>query len=71
LNRLQIIEFLHTYRYKVWPALLVQGFCKLGAQLLSENLKVHSLKFTDVETFLNKFTSWPNVQKYYFWTATY
>jgi len=36
---LQVIQVFHTNRCKIWPTVLVKGFCKLAAQLVSENSK--------------------------------
>jgi len=38
-NVLHVIQVFHTNRCKIWPTVLVNGFCKLAAQLVSENSK--------------------------------
>jgi hypothetical protein len=42
-NALQVVQLFHTNRCKIWPTVLVKGFCKLAAQLVSGNSKLHEL----------------------------
>jgi len=42
-NTLQVVQLFHTNRCKIWPTVLVKGFCKLAAQLVSGNSKLHEL----------------------------
>jgi hypothetical protein len=42
-NALQVIQLFYTNMCKIWPTVLVKGFCKLAAQLVSENSKLHEL----------------------------
>lgn len=63
-NTLQVVQLFHTNGCKIWPTVLVKGFCKLAAEFVSENSKLHELirkrsSYT-IPTVLNDFKSQPN-----------